>query len=131
MKDTRTPSDISAIAVEAIRPHIPTGAPLRYVMWQGIRMTVRTMLSFRETIEACESIVAACRSDIDGSVHPECMEAALRSEVVRRYAAIETPEDVEEEYRLLFGTNLYQTVCAAINADQLDAIKAAVNKYFK
>lgn len=131
MKDTRTPSEISIISSEVIAPHIPKGATLRYVMWQGIRLTVRTMLSFRETIEMCGCIVAACRSDEDGALHPECMEAALRSEVVRRYAFIKPPDDIEEEYRLLFGTNIYQTICAAINADQLEAIKDAARMCFK
>lgn len=126
MTDPRTPSKVSIIQAEALEKYIPPEGGMRYVQWKGLTLTVRTMITFREMVELVEGVAASCRDSRDGSVHPACMEAALRDAVLMRYAFVETPEDVEARMRLLFGTSLYETVCAAVNGEQLEAIKSAV-----
>ena len=127
MKDSRVPDKMEPVGPECFEQYIPTDT-LTYVTWHGIRMTVRHMISMREVSDIVNNVVSLCMPD-DKPSRIELCELAIRAYVVMMYAGVELPADIEKQHRLLFGTGLYESVCNAINPDQLGVIRESVHTY--
>ena len=85
-------------------------------------ISVRPLLTFRETSCFVNTVMAACFDDEHGIAVPEAMDFAIRANTVLRYTNLELPEDLEEQYTILYGTDIYDTIRQNIQTAQLDAI---------
>ena len=81
-------------------------------------------------MEFCKEIAENCFTN-DGSFIPEIMDFAIKSGVLTRYANFRLPENLEEQYRLIYNTDAYETVVRRINTDQLNEIVRAANMKIK
>ncbi len=98
------------------------------IVWRGLNIVVRNMIKIEETLDMVNSIMEACTSNKDGVIncYPELMDFAVRANVVLRYSNVHLPADTREQYMILYGTDLYDTVCSAVNDAQLMSITNAV-----
>lgn len=95
---------------------------IRTVRWRNLPISVRPLLTFRETSCFVNTVMAACFDDEHGIAVPEAMDFAIRANTVLRYTNLELPEDLEEQYTVLYGTDIYDTIRQNIQTAQLDAI---------
>lgn len=99
----------------------------KVVQWRTKRITVRPLLSFGETMRIVNNVMDACIDSETGYFIPETIDFALRFNIVSMYACVEMPDDVQQQYILLYATDLYDTVLSNVNQAQIETIKNAVN----
>lgn len=114
------------VSVEQLRK-IGSAPASRTVMWHGIAVTVRTLLPFSETVQFVGSVLASCYDKSHDRFVPEMKDFAIRANTVLRYACVELPDDFEEQYALLYTTDIYDFVLSVINRPQLDSILETIN----
>lgn len=95
------------------------------IMFHGVSLSVRTMLTFEETSEFVNSVVSACYDEGRDAFVPEAFDFAFRANVIMRYSCSEMPDGIEEKYAIVYGTDLYETLMQHICRDQVAAVREA------
>lgn len=105
-----------------------SGKQYTEVPWHATRFVVRRFLSIQEVMTVIQRIIdGAC--DHDGNILIGLLDFSIRLSIVTAYALVELPTDADELYYVLYGSDLYDTVCKNVNRDQIDMIKNAVQRY--
>ena len=102
-------------------------ATKRIAMWHGIAVSVRTLLPIREVGLFVNSVMDGCYDVEHDAFIPEMMDFAFRVNVVTRYACVELPLDIEDQYEVLYNTDIFDTIVASINEAQLKSIRETIN----
>ncbi len=104
------------------------GTEYKTIIWRGLNIVVRNMIKIEETLDMVNSIMEACTSNKDGviSCYPELLDFAVRTNVILRYSNVHLPADTREQYRILYGTDLYDAVSKEVNVAQLRSVTDAV-----
>ena len=95
--------------------------------WYGVEVEVKSLIPFALASELVRRIADACFSD-DGEYMPEVSDFALRLGVIEAYTNIELPDNVEEQNRLLYGTDLWEDIISLIYDAQFNMIVQSVNQ---
>lgn len=95
----------------------------RTVMWHGHAVSVRTLLPIEEISPFIDSVMEVCWDETHDMPAPEMMDFAFRVNVVTRYACVELPENIGEQYEVMYGTDIFDTIGSAVNAAQLQSLK--------
>lgn len=95
------------------------------VVWRGTAFAVRTVLTARDASRLFDGVMTACYDRGRDLFFPEMADFAFRAGVLVWYAGAELPENIEEQYRLVYGTDLYDKVRAEISGAQVDALRRA------
>ena len=99
----------------------------RTVMWHGIAVTLRPLLPLVEVTQFVNSVMDSCYDKEHDVFVPDMMDFAFRVNAVSRYACVELPESIEEQYSILYNTDIFDTIVSHAHAAQLQAIKDAIN----
>ena len=99
---------------------------IKTVRWRNLTISVRPLLTFRETSHFVNTVMDACFDKEHGVAVPEAMDFAVRANTVLRYTNLELPKDLEEQYAILYGTDIYDTVRQHIQTAQLDSVIGAI-----
>lgn len=99
----------------------------RTILWHGNALTVRTLLSIEEISQFVNSVMGGCYDQLHDVFVPEMKDFGFRVNVVSRYACVELPDDIEEQYEILYNTDIYDTICAAVNSAQLTSIGNSID----
>ena len=110
----------------------PTDYQYKELQWHhNLRLRVRSFLRASEMVSLVRDILeAVCRKD-DGRLCPELLDYATRAGIVSYYADVELPEKLEDQYHLLYTTDLYSKVMGIANQDQVAAVRDAVRMYME
>lgn len=110
----------------------PTDYQYKELQWHhNLRLRVRSFLRASEMGSMVRDILeAVCRKD-DGRLCPELLDYATRAGIVSYYADVELPEKLEDQYHLLYTTDLYSKVMGIANQDQVAAVRDAVRMYME
>ncbi len=98
----------------------------RMAMWHGIAVSVRTLLPIREVTLFINSVMDSCYDTEHDNFVPEMMDFAFRVNVVTRYACVDLPLDIEDKYEVLYNTDIFDTIAAAVNNSQLQSIRETI-----
>ncbi len=98
------------------------------VDWHGETLVVNAMLTLGESILFIESIMSTCFDTSTGEYHPEVYDFAVRSATAAMYTNISVPENAEHQYKLLYKTDLIDTVTKYINKEQYEEMLRAAAK---
>ena len=105
-----------------------TTAPThRTIVWRGIALTIRTLLPIVEVTQFVNSVMDSCYDKTHDVFVPDIKDFAFRVNTVSRYACVELPKDINEQYSILYNTDLFDTILAHINQAQIRAIEDAIN----
>lgn len=96
------------------------------VIWNGKSVYVKRLLSFREVSQFINAVIDLCFDTEHEIAIPEAADFAIRLNVLMRYAGIIMDDDIEEQYRIVYESNLYESIIGVINSAQLDAIRDTV-----
>lgn len=122
---SRTKTPMKRLTAEQLRPYC-TMPQNRVLMWNGMAVTVRPLLPVGEVSKFVNSVMGACYDQTNDIFIPEMMDFAFRVNTVMRYACVELPADVEEQYTVLYNTGLFSAVMSVINEGQISSIKEAI-----
>ena len=100
-------------------------------IWNGIEIKIKKRLSIFEMKVLFDNIYERCFSNEDGSYQPEYRDFADRASVVAMYTDLEMPQLVQDQYDLVFMTDLYYFVGDNIDQMQFASIMDAVDEKVK
>ena len=103
----------------------------QHIDYYGNDLVVKWALPFYIVKALVASIADSCFDNETGVYTPENKDFAVRLCVVGAYTNVDIPADPEEQYTLLYGTDLIRYVFSAINPDQLDVIMKSVDERCK
>lgn len=116
----------------AVIRHTPiSNKQYKKVMWHGDEILVRPLLTLDETFAFTTHVSDLCKDDDSGPFLPELVELAFRRTVIEMYAVVELPEDIDEQYYYLFGSDLYETVAKAVNTAQLNSLRKIIDLWME
>lgn len=99
------------------------------VNWRGKVIRVKKLIDPPSVVEAVDTIVQMCIDGENGAVMPEIEEYAIRATIISMYTDILLPENAEDCYRLIFLTDLYESVVKNTSKPQIDSIRDSVNRW--
>lgn len=94
--------------------------------WEDTKVEIKRFLPMADAMGYINDVVAGCLAD-NGEYYPEALDFMRRRELINRYTNFSLPEDTAAEYRILYGTELYDMVYEMIECDQLDVLWTAIN----
>lgn len=95
--------------------------------WSDIAIDVKRFLSAKDAMGFINDIIDGC-VDENGNYFPEVLDFVRRKAFICYYTNIELPEETMAEYKILYGTELYNKVYEQVDLDQLDVLWSAVNE---
>lgn len=90
-------------------------------------MLVKYAIPVADAMELIGNIVDTCVDSTELEYTPEGYGTIIRREVLMKYANIQMPESIEDVYKLVWETDLYDRVCEHINMQQLNDLIDAAN----
>ena len=96
------------------------------VSWNGYDININKMVDKAVADLIISNTVNACFNDNDEYI-PLNKTFVFRSMILTAYTDIELPDELAEQYALVFGTDIFSVVVAAANNDQLSEIAAGID----
>ena len=90
-----------------------------------VDMQVKKMIGYSDFVSAVNSIANGCFNEETGEVLYEVVDFIERAEVIERYTDYQLPDDIDEAFDVIYGTNVYEQACGVINEGQLIRLFAA------
>lgn len=112
------------IAAE-IQPEEPVMITVRGFEDQPI--AVQKTLSFKQALSFIKNTTAMVVDAEMGEYMPEIFDFALKLNVIMSYADIPVPKDLEKAYKVVYESNLYDSVMDVINSEQYYILEDAVS----
>lgn len=91
-------------------------------IWNGIEINIKRTLNIYEMKVLFEAILSRCFSTDNGSYQPEYRDFAERTAVLAIYTDINLPEDIGDQFDLVFKTDIYKFVTENVDSEQLWSI---------
>lgn len=91
------------------------------VNWHGVIIKVKYMLDMDEEHMLIQSIMNCCMTN-DGNFVPELLDISIRANIVKTYSSVELPEDISEQHKLLYYSDLFDTIVNNVNKNQTEHI---------
>lgn len=98
------------------------------VTWHTSEIMIKQMLSIDEYRTVVLDIIGNCMSE-NNKVAIELVDFSTRINIISAFAAVELPDNIDELFRVAYGSDLYDTVCKFANKAQIESIIKAVDKY--
>ena len=100
--------------------------------WHGKMIKIKYLLNREDEIELIHSIIDCCTAeDEEEYVIPEFVDLATRANIVSVYANVNLPENIDEQQRLLYYSDIYEVVIKHANSAQIVNIIDMVKQYTK
>ncbi len=120
--DICTTADVSSVLCDVDFGYDPYN-------WSGVQVLIRPLIELEEMVELVNDIMQTCVDSKTQIFMPEMMDFALRVHILISYTNVELPQAVHEQYRLVYGTSLYDDVTEVINKGQVQAIKECLELF--
>lgn len=99
------------------------------VQWNGKSLYVRPILKLKDMTFLIQDVLKTCETKTPGVLAPELIDFSFRRHIVSMYSLIEMPDDLDDQYKILYETDLFDVVTKNINKDQYQGILRAINLY--
>lgn len=95
---------------------------------EGVSLYIKYNLEFEEFLEFVNEVVESC-IDLDSlSYIPEAVDFYTRIAVLTKYANLTMPQNINEQYHMIYNSCIYDTVVASINKAQFSALTTAISE---
>ena len=108
-----------------IQPNEPAMITVRGFEDQPI--AVQKTLSLQQALAFIKNTVSMVIDTETGEYMPEVCDFALKLNVILSYADIAIPKDLEKAYKVVYESNLYDSVMDVINSEQYYILEDAVS----
>jgi len=89
--------------------------------WHGLIIDIKYLLTKDDEFKLIHSIINCCTTS-EGEFVPEMVDMAMRACIVTTYASVDLPDDIDEQYKLLYHSTLFDTVKSNVNQAQINHI---------
>lgn len=97
--------------------------------WNGIKIMIRPIITLGETINLVNSVMDSCVDHSRGMFLPEMLDFTFRANVILAYTNIRLPHDINSQYILLYGTDLYADLLEVVNNSQIEAMEKCIERF--
>ena len=87
------------------------------IEWRGIMIAVRTTIPLRDVFDLIGSAIELGFDPNTGAFAPQMADLAFRANVVMRFAAVTLPDQIEDQYRILYAGRLFRSVWSCIDEE--------------
>ena len=94
------------------------------VPWNGMQILVRSYIGMDEMTELTDLVVGMIF--VDGASYSELMDYFFRCAVLAFYTNIMMPSDEDSKFKIIYGTDLYETVKKYIHSGQIESMSSAI-----
>ena len=121
---------IKKISINALEKCVKeaAGEPIVTREWRGINVNIKVRLGLQEMMTFVDGVVKTCFTENDNQYTPEVLDFAIRSSVLEMYANFTLPTNIEKQYELLYGCDMYGTILETIDRSQFDAMLRAIDE---
>lgn len=123
----KEPKELTWVTQEDLAAAVKPDTGLAEIVWHGLKVIVRHMIGLSEMQNLVDIVWHQCR-DEEG-LHAELMDFQMRCAVITFYTNVNLPDTAEEQYEMLYGTDLYEAVTQHISQPQLRAVEDALRMY--
>lgn len=97
------------------------------ILWHGKRININPLLEFKDFFDLIGDIITHCIKD--GKMIIESVDFVFKAKSIERYGGISLPNDINEQYKIIYSSDLVQTIFNEVNAEQLKSIKQIIQVY--
>ena len=121
---------IKKISINALEKCVKeaAGEPIVTKEWRGINVNIKVRLGLKEMMTFVDGVVKTCFTEDDNQYTPEVLDFAIRSSVLEMYANFTLPTNIEKQYELVYGCDMYETILETIDRSQFDAMLRAIDE---
>lgn len=121
---------IKKISINALEKSVKeaVGEPIVTKEWRGINVNIKVRLGLKEMMKFVDGVVKTCFTEDDNQYTPEVLDFAIRSSVLDMYANFTLPSNIEKQYELVYGCDVYTTIMDTIDRSQFDAMLRAIDE---
>lgn len=121
---------IKKISINALEKCVKeaAGEPIVTKEWRGINVNIKVRLGLKEMMTFVDGVVKTCFTEDDNQYTPEVLDFAIRSSVLEMYANFTLPTNIEKQYELVYGCDMYETILETIDRIQFDAMLRAIDE---
>ena len=101
----------------------------KYITWHGKRIKINPMISFHEAVSFIQSVLNSSTSSKDNVLVLESVEFIFLSKFLEVYANIKLPDNLEEQYEIIYGSDLVEKISEEVNKSQLLSIADIIHAY--
>lgn len=101
--------------------------PFTEIEWNGLNVTVKYTLTFKEMLEFVDSVTKTCFTSSTNTYMPEAKGFAIKSNILEKYTNFTLPNNLEHRYEMIYCTNIIDTVLEHINTQQYSEIINAID----
>lgn len=95
--------------------------------WNGLEITVRTTISFQDTLNFVSSVVNSCFDDNTGKYLPEIKTFMIKLFVLTYFTNISLPSNPENAHSFIYNTDIFDEVASRINKQQFHELCGAID----
>lgn len=95
--------------------------------WHGLEISVKRRLSLTEVLEFVNSVASTSFTE-NGTYVPAVTEFAVKSNVILMYTNLSLPDNLENRYQLIYGTDIISHILTLIDSAQYHEILDAADK---
>lgn len=99
----------------------------KYIMWHGKRIYITPLLEFKDFFDLVGDIVTHCVKD--SKVIVESVDFIFKAKSIEKYGNLSLPKDIDEQYRIIYDSDLVKTIFNEVNTEQLDSLKGILRVY--
>lgn len=103
-------------------------SPTSTVTWNGLEITVKESLSFKEMILFVDGVVKGCFAYDDGAYMPEVKDFVIKCSILEDYTNLTLPQGIERKYDIIYHSDIADVIMSKINASQYYEMITAIDK---
>lgn len=97
------------------------------ILWHGKKINIVPLLSLKEFFNLVGEILDLCVKD--DKIAVEFVDFIFKAKTIEKYGNLVLPEDIEDKYMVIYGSDIVQIVFDAINSSQLESLKRIIEFY--
>lgn len=96
--------------------------------WNGVSLHIRKYLTLKDMVMFVRDVVSSSFDKETKEYLPEATDFAIKCSVLEYYAGIKTPKNIDDIYKIVYGTDLILYIMQRINRDQYNTILTSITK---
>lgn len=97
------------------------------VGWNGHKFIIRHALDMSGMLEFVDSVVRSCFDKDTKEYRPEAKDFAIRLNIMKRYANINIPSNVDHQYNIAVCSGVVEMIMEHINRGQFNEMMRAID----
>lgn len=97
------------------------------VEWNGQHFVIRRSLDMSVMLEFVDSVVRSCFDNDTKEYRPEAKDFAIRLNVIKRYANMNIPSNVDHQYTIAVCSGVVEMIMEHINRSQFNEMMRAID----